>query len=66
MPAAKPSSKVQALIHAGLISVADAKKLPKDLQDRIESLSDAEITHLCAAKAKLGEHAKGPNAMIFF
>lgn len=66
MPAAKPSTKVQALVHAGLISAADAKKLPKDLLDRIESLSDSEVTHLCAAKAKLGEHALGPKAMIAF
>lgn len=65
MPATKPSAKIQALVHAGLISAADAKKLPKDLRDRIESLSEAEITHLSAVKAKLGDHPKGPNAMIF-
>lgn len=64
MPAAKPSAKVQALVHAGLISAADAKKLPKDLLERLESLSEAEITHLSSAKAKLGEHHKGPNAMM--
>lgn len=64
-PSGKPSAKLQALVHAGLISAADAKKLPKDLLARIESLSEAEVTHLCAAKAKLGEHHKGPNAMIF-
>jgi len=61
MPA---SAKLQALIHAGLIADKDAKSLPADLKKRIESLSDAEITHLCSAKSKLGEHTKSEKQMM--
>lgn len=61
MPA---SAKLQALIHAGLITEDAAKKLSADLKKRIESLTDDEITHLCSVKAKLGEHAQGMKAMI--
>ncbi len=63
MPA---SAKLQALVHAGLIAEKDASKLPADLKKRIESLSDAEITHLCSAKAKLGPHTADPKVMIMF
>lgn len=63
MPA---STKLQALIHAGLITEDAAKKLPADFKKRVESLTDDEITHLCSVKAKLGQHTLGPNAMVSF
>ncbi len=62
MPA---SPKLQALIHAGLLTEEGAAKLPADLRQRIESLTDHEITALASVKAKLGEHTLGTNAMMF-
>lgn len=41
------------------------EQLLLDLKKCIESLSDAGITHLCSAKVKLGDHPKGPNAMMW-
>jgi len=59
------SPKLQALVHAGLVK-GDPETLSPDLLARIESLSDDEITHIIAAKAKLGDdHTGGAEAMVF-
>lgn len=66
MPA-KPNAKLQALVNAGLILEENLGKLPDDLKMRLESLSETEITHLIAAKAKLGgKHTLGSDAMVNF
>lgn len=60
---ATPSSKVQSLINAGVVVNYD--KLTPEMQTRLETLSEAEITHLIAIKEKLGaEHIKANSGMI--
>lgn len=61
---ATPSSKVQSLINAGVVMNYD--KLTLEMQTRLETLSESEITHLIAIKEKLGEeHLKANAGMIW-
>ena len=47
------SPKLKSLANAGLIP-GDPEQLTDEMKDKIETLSEEEITHLIAVKHKLG------------
>ena len=58
------SPKIKRLVDEGMI-VGDPEQLHPDLKEKLEGLTDEEITHLINVKKKLGDdHTSGPNLGI--